>query len=164
MSSCKWCNAVLTELTGHQRSNHMRWCVQNPKRTSYNEKLALVRAAKKKKGSNQWTNFDWTIVSFEELPKHRRRKRVLEEAKFACEICGFHKTRTDGKNVIQVDHIDGNDKNWSRTNLRALCPNCHAVHSEHFMFYGRKHTGDMSRFNTSKSRHGVTDNMQTSEV
>lgn len=85
---------------------------------------------------------DWSVVPFENLTPVRKRARVLTEANSACELCGFNRTRPDGKSVIQVDHIDGDHQNWSRLNLRALCPNCHAVDSAHFMFYGRKHTNE----------------------
>ncbi len=94
---------------------------------------------------------DWSSVSFEDLTSIRKRTRVLQEANNVCELCGFNRTRSDGKSVIQVDHIDGNHKNWSRSNLRALCPNCHAVDSTHFMFYGRKHT-DESRVKSGKRK------------
>jgi hypothetical protein len=102
------------------------------------------------------------VVTFDQMSTKRKRHIVLEEAHFACEKCGFNQTRPDGKCIIQVDHKDGDDTNWSRDNLWALCPNCHAVHTPHFMFYGRKHTGDMSRFN--KSRYSVMDNTSASEA
>ncbi len=83
---------------------------------------------------------DWSTVPFDSLTNRRKRKRILDDAHNSCELCGFNRARRDGRSVIQVDHIDGNHNNWSRSNLRALCPNCHAVDSEHFMFYGRKHS------------------------
>jgi 5-methylcytosine-specific restriction endonuclease McrA len=141
----------------------LRGCWYNSPMTK-SEACAKARASKTT-FKNQWTDVDWSKVPFEKLtnPK-RKRRRVLEEAKFTCERCGFNQTRPDGQSVIQVDHIDGNNRNWARNNLRAWCPNCHAVHSEHFMFYGRRHTGDMTRFDTRSSRRGVKDNTQVSET
>lgn len=86
------------------------------------------------------------ITSIDDYALNTKRKRVLEEANYRCEICGFDERRRDGKHVVQIDHVDGNKQNNLRDNLRVLCPNCHAIHSEHFMFYGRKHYGDMKRF------------------
>lgn len=88
---------------------------------------------------------NWDEVPFHELRIQRRKDRVLCEALFQCEICTFSKRRKSGKSVIQIDHIDGDHDNWARENLRALCPNCHATESEHFMFYERTHTEESVR-------------------
>lgn len=165
IKECKFCSLDFSSFTVSMKMNHTRWCDLNPKKVEYSEKSqATIAAARtfKKTHSNQWTNFDWNSVSFEELPIYKKRLRVLEEANFKCEMCFFDKRRKDDQTVIQVDHIDGNKKNNERKNLRALCPNCHAVYSEHFMFYGRKHVGDKQRFNTS-SRRGVRESTQSSE-
>lgn len=164
---CKYCSDGIDNLSPHQRSNHMRWCLSNPKNVEYRTALVKARAAIPVH-HNQWSNIDWSIVPWERLSWNRKKQRVLLEANYACEYCRFNEPRivpgSSAKTILQVNHRDGNKRNCTRENLEAMCPNCHALHSEHFMFYGRKHTGDMSRFNTSKSRHGVTDNMQTSEV
>ena len=57
----------------------------------------------------------------------RIRKYLIQKLGPACSECGFIGrnvfTKTD---VIDLDHIDGNRKNNSPSNLRLLCPNCHA--------------------------------------
>lgn len=44
-----------------------------------------------------------------------------------CESCGFDQKAPNGRSIIQMDHIDGNCFNNDQTNLRLLCPNCHAM-------------------------------------
>lgn len=53
--------------------------------------------------------------------------RLLREGvkEHKCEICG--NTEWNGKPIpLQLDHIDGNSHNHILTNLRLICPNCHA--------------------------------------
>ncbi|MBC8409271.1 MAG: HNH endonuclease [Rhodobacteraceae bacterium] len=75
--------------------------------------------------------------SFEELGWRSKRKYLFEQMNYSCENCGFNKTRDCGSSILEVDHIDGNHKNNERTNLRVLCPNCHAL-TDNFRNWGRK--------------------------
>lgn len=44
---------------------------------------------------------------------------------YKCAFCG-NKGEWQGKELIlQLDHIDGDNTNHSKENLRFLCPNCH---------------------------------------
>ena len=55
--------------------------------------------------------------------KEKLLKEGIKENK--CEICGI--TEWNGKPlVMQLHHIDGNNKNNSLDNLQMLCPNCHS--------------------------------------
>jgi predicted restriction endonuclease len=89
---------------------------------------------------NQWSDFDWDNVPFEELKSSKRREVLLKECNYSCIICKFSQTREDGTIILQIDHIDGNRNNNLRENLRVLCPNCHAIYSDKFMHIGQKHT------------------------
>ena len=56
------------------------------------------------------------------------RTHLLEQVNYKCEECGFDKNHPiDNSSVLEVDHIDGNGENHSPTNLKVLCPNCHAL-------------------------------------
>lgn len=55
------------------------------------------------------------------------RRWLERKTNTSCEACGFNTLRTDGTNILQVDHIDGNWENNRPENVRLLCPNCHAM-------------------------------------
>jgi len=48
------------------------------------------------------------------------KKRLMEDRGYKCENCEH-----DNINILQVHHIDGNNKNNDVSNLKLLCPNCH---------------------------------------
>ncbi len=58
----------------------------------------------------------------------RVRRYMLEKAGYKCEECGFNKLNPFTKRpILQIHHIDGNCQNNQESNLKVLCPNCHAM-------------------------------------
>ena len=53
---------------------------------------------------------------------------LLNKYKSKCCRCGWNEINQYTKLIpLEVEHIDGNYKNNSETNLLLLCPNCHAL-------------------------------------
>lgn len=56
------------------------------------------------------------------------RKYLSEKYGNKCSQCGWNKKHPITGNVpLEIDHIDGNSENNLESNLRLLCPNCHAL-------------------------------------
>lgn len=53
------------------------------------------------------------------------KERLLKKYGKCCRIC-LHEVWNDLPIPLELDHIDGNSTNWDESNLRIICPNCHA--------------------------------------
>lgn len=80
-----------------------------------------------KMNNNRLPKIDYVLgTNFELLAWQSKRIRVILEQDCKCLMCGV----SEWMGVIislEVDHIDGNNKNNCRENLRGLCPNCHSL-------------------------------------
>lgn len=66
------------------------------------------------------------ILGWDDCSIAEKRRRVLSEQASACLTCEL--THWLGSDIpLELDHIDGNNCNDSRDNLRFLCPNCHTL-------------------------------------
>ncbi len=63
---------------------------------------------------------------FDTLAYQSKRKRVLIEQDFKCNSCNID-TWFGKPLTLELEHIDGNHQNDIRSNLIALCPNCHSL-------------------------------------
>ena len=54
------------------------------------------------------------------------RARIILEQNNCCGNCGISEWHGN-KISLELDHIDGNNKNNNRENLICLCPNCHSI-------------------------------------
>ena len=64
---------------------------------------------------------------FPEFPAHRLKDKLIraELKKCECENCGYNERRiTDGKIPLLLHFDDGNDKNFTLSNLKLYCYNC----------------------------------------
>jgi Zn finger protein HypA/HybF involved in hydrogenase expression len=67
------------------------------------------------------------LVEGKLVQSHKLKMRLIAEGlkEHKCECCGI--TEWNGNpSPIELDHIDGNRYNNTISNLRILCPNCHA--------------------------------------
>lgn len=66
------------------------------------------------------------------VSSHKLRLKLLRDGvkKYECEVCSI--TEWMGNQVpLELDHIDGNHFNNELSNLRIICPNCHAQTDTH---------------------------------
>ena len=75
-----------------------------------------------KQSINNYLNNEIAIQSY------KLKNRLLKEKVFepACSNCKLSKW-LDESIPLELDHINGDNKDNNLTNLRLLCPNCHAL-------------------------------------
>jgi hypothetical protein len=60
------------------------------------------------------------------------KKYLKDKSNNKCSLCSWDVINpVTGWSPLEIDHIDGNWANNNPTNLRVLCPNCHALQSTH---------------------------------
>ena len=65
-------------------------------------------------------------TNFENLSFNSLRFRILYEQNNKCNRCGLNEWLGE-ELILELEHIDGNNRNNDRTNLEMICPNCHSL-------------------------------------
>jgi Zn finger protein HypA/HybF involved in hydrogenase expression len=80
-----------------------------------------------RKVSTQYKTADKYLSENSYISSHRLKIKLIKDGvkQHRCEVCGG--TEWMGVPIpIELDHIDGNHHNNELSNLRVICPNCHA--------------------------------------
>lgn len=68
------------------------------------------------------------LIYAPQASKGHIKKRLIEEhiLENKCAICGIDPIWQDKRLVLILDHINGDHKDFTKDNLRLLCPNCNS--------------------------------------
>jgi len=69
-------------------------------------------------------NFSSTIFEYGGTGSHKAA--LIQERGHKCEDCGLEQWKTE-KIPLELEHIDGDNRNNTKVNLKLLCCNCHAL-------------------------------------
>ena len=68
----------------------------------------------------------YSTLLFEDKPNAEKRRILIQEQNNTCSICGLPQIWNNKPLNFHFDHIDGNNQNELRENIRLICPNCHS--------------------------------------
>lgn len=75
---------------------------------------------------------DW-LVKNSSVQSNTLKKRLFKDGLKSpkCELCGWAAKSVDGRIPVELDHINGDNRDNRMDNLRILCPNCHSLQLTH---------------------------------
>lgn len=106
-------------------------CGKKPKRSSY--KYCSNKCQSDEKYFKYIYNWKIGLVNGSRGITTRNISRHLdrylrEKYHDKCSLCGWNETNLFLKKVpLEIDHLNGNSEDNTETNLRIICPNCHAL-------------------------------------
>ena len=115
---------VLTKLNIPVRGNNINTLKNILIKNNIDYSHFTGRARKYKTNYKSANNFlkENTVIKASKLKEKLLKENIIE---YKCAICGL--SQWQNKNIIlQLHHIDGNNKNNNLNNLQLLCPNCHS--------------------------------------
>lgn len=68
-----------------------------------------------------------------DIQSNTLKRRLFREGVLVprCQMCGWAQRSPDGRLPVELDHINGDNKDNRLENLRILCPNCHSLQPTH---------------------------------
>ena len=138
--TCKCCNYPLTY---EQFKSNNKFCSHSCSATTNNKRLVassnihiptpkinVNRQCENSDIINNELKLSWrqqlANIPFDDLGFETKRKRIIIEQENKCKRCNLDKWLNNIL-TLEIDHIDGNNKNNKRENLEAICPNCHSL-------------------------------------
>ena len=123
--SKKFCSRSCAASHNNKKRKHSEE-TKNKIKDSLSKRKKTIRA---KAASDAWVALSNNALmneDFNNLSFSRMRKRVILEQNNKCGRCTLSKWLGE-ELVLELDHKDGNNRNNTRNNLIALCPNCHSL-------------------------------------
>lgn len=108
---------------------HQNGCKFNPNRKFYESNFRFL--TKEQILNNKIKSEESRIKNLKSQPfelwgRKLKEPLILEEQNGCCAECKNEKVWNGKPLIFELDHIDGNNQNNKRENLRLLCPNCHS--------------------------------------
>lgn len=120
------------------RKNRKEWqtskCLLCDTEFRWKEKVSIGKFCCKKCETGYKKNHTINKVLKGTAGKSACKRYVVETRGYICEECGISDWNKKPL-ILQLDHIDGNNKNHCLENLKLLCPNCHTQTPT----WGKKH-------------------------
>ena len=115
------------EMSQKKREKTLRHWEPGGKFREYDWDTLNKDATKIKKSLSKWyLKADLRVQNGEQLSDETTKRYLIEKHGHNCWMCDLSEWRGE-KLHLEMDHIDGNNKNNNINNIRILCPNCHSI-------------------------------------